>query len=245
MPRMRGWFDDDRNPYIPDYVSSPAYNYLAESQSAIRSGSALESHGKLLQKTAPYSLPSVAHKVWSPYRKHELQHLRRTSPAGMRSEFYAYPISKYDHRPGKLARFRNIQRHYARSHGRRKAPKGGYYSKPNPGNVKAHQKARYAQGTGLRGSGILLKTLGWMGVAYSAYYLVKNPGTANANMALAMLIGGIKYSSPAGIVAGHDSSHSEQALASELNRQTAITQSGARVGVTLARAYLSSRHIRL
>lgn len=217
MPRMRGWFDDDANPFIPAYVTDPSHDYLSASNAAISSGRSLERRGLQLQKTAPVSMPAIASKIWSPYRKHELIEMR-TKGGLHRDYFYTQPVSKFDHRPPKMASHRRIQRHYSRSYG------PTIYSQPPEKNIRFHRAKRYHTGTAMRGGGILLKTLGWFGLAYTAYYIAKNPNSRDADLALAMLIGGIKYTRPFGALnAPHEQRQTEH-LADELGKNRTVMQ---------------------
>lgn len=216
MPRMRGWFDDDTNPFIPSYVSHHAHNYLSASNAAISSGRSLDRHGQMLQKTAPTSMPSVGKKIWSPYTRQDLIHYRSRTK-NLPSHLTAYRVDQYDHRPDSR-RLKHQQRHWDRSYGTRKGPKGGYYSKPNEGNIRFHRAKRHHTGTAMVGSGRLLKVLGWGGIAYTAYYVYKNPSDRNIDLAIAMLIGGIKYTNPYGWI-GPDNT---EVHADELGRQRSL-----------------------
>ena len=148
--------------------TSPAAPYLGATPGkvATKTGDMIITYGKIQQAEALTARHPIEGKIWTQYSRKELRQQRsRTGNTKIDRK-----VKAYDARP---ERFTGPQK----KHWQRR-PMKGIYSSAKPGQVRMYRAKKFAQASGIRGTGHLMKGLGYFYYGYLGYRISKEPKKA-------------------------------------------------------------------
>lgn len=147
-------------------ATQPIYMGATPGKMATKGGDLLINFGTLKQADALTASHPISGKVWTQYSRKELRQQRsRTGNTRIDRK-----VKQYDARPEKFTGPQ--KKHWERR------PMTGIYSVPKPGSVKMYRAKKFAQASGIKGTGHLMKGLGYFYYGYLGYRISQEPKRA-------------------------------------------------------------------